>query len=110
MNEIAQLRIDLQWLAKRYKIIEDAFLLQEEQNKELINALQEWSESVSTQFEFMFKEFASVDIKVHKQNKSFRYFKESLKDKFKGDYEKFESLFLKIQGSNKKRREYKPYS
>lgn len=97
MDKLTELQNDILYLAKRYKIIEDAFLLQEKNNAELVDALQGWTQSVSTQFEFMFKEFASLHNQLHKHKKSYNYFRESLKEKFKTDYEKFESLFLKVK-------------
>lgn len=90
MNELAQLRIDLQYLANRQKIIEDAVIRIE-------NALLEFNEATSEWSEFMTTELLRQGVRIHKNKKSFEYFRSTLSQTHKEYYEKFESLFLKVK-------------
>ena len=91
MNDIDQLKVDLIYLAKRQKVIEDSVI-------NLEDALLAYAKEISEWSEFLTKELLKQGIQVNKYKKSHGYFRESLKEKFKADYEKFEILFSAIKG------------
>lgn len=90
MSELKQLRTDLQFLAERQKIVEDAVTRIED-------ALLLYNELANESFKFMFCEYFKVYSDLRKHIKSDRYLREALKETHKQNYEKFESLFLKIK-------------
>lgn len=89
MSELEQLHTDLIYLAKRQKIIEDAVIRTEDALITLNKDISQWTEFMSTEF---FKQ----GITIHKNKKTFTWFRSSLKETHKQNYEKFESLFRKI--------------
>lgn len=87
-DSLKQLRIDLMYLARRQKALEDAIC--------------EWTE-------FMTRELLRQGIKLEKYKTTNNYFKQSLKEKFKQDYDKFESIFSgikKLFGEHKRKYKY----
>ena len=93
MTEIEQLRYDLIYLAKRQRVIEDAVIRMEDY---LIETA-EWTSFITT-------ELLKQGIVIHKNKKSFVWFRSSLKETHRQTYEKFESLFKKIDILYKKRK------
>lgn len=93
VDTLEQLKIDLLYLAKRQKVIEDAVI-------NLEDALLDFNKKISEWSEFMVAELLKQGIQIHKYKRSHDYFKESLKDKFKADFEKFETLFGAIKPNN----------
>jgi len=89
-DELGQLKVDIIWLAKRQKIIEDAVIHLEDTLLEFNKAIAEWSE-------FMTTELLKQGIQIHKHKISDKYFRNSLKETHKRHYEEFESILLKIK-------------
>ena len=98
MTELEQLRYDLIYLAKRQLIIEDAVIRAED-------CLVETAEWTS----FITAELLKQGITIHKNKKSFVWFRSSLKETHRQTYEKFETLFKKIDILYKKRKGYDKY-
>ena len=91
MTELEQLRIDLQHLAQRQKVIEDAIINLEDGLVDFFDSTREWSEYLS---KLVFKQEGTI----FKNKKAFEWFKSSLSETHKQTFEKFESLFAIIKG------------
>ena len=101
-DELTQLKVDILWLAQRQKVMEDAVIQIEDALLEFNKAISEWSESLT-------KEMLKQGVTIHKNKRSFEYFKSTLSETHKQYYEKFESLFSTIHTylDKKKQRSYK---
>jgi len=97
-DSIKQLRVDLIYLAKRYKIIEDAFIKLEDETVAIVAALFDWEKGLNEWTDFITTELLKQGISGYKDEKALEKFKGSLRYKFKADYDKFESLFSKVEG------------
>ncbi len=93
---IKQLQTDLIYLAKRSKILEGAIIRLEDALLAYAKESSEWSEFLNKE---MFRQFCII----HKNKKSFVWFRSSLKETHRQTYEKFESLFHKIDLLYKKK-------
>jgi len=80
---------DLIYLAKRQKIIETAVINIEDALLAFGKDISEWTEFVNTE---LFKQ----GITIHKNKKSFEYFRSSLRETHKQNYEKMESLHSRV--------------
>lgn len=104
-NDIEQLQIDLLWLAKRQKVIEDAVIKIEDEVTKTADFLIARNKADDEWSEFITYQTLLRHVELHKHKKSDIYFKESLKGHWKENFEKFESLFQKINqlcGTKKK--------
>lgn len=90
MDKLLQLQTDITYLAKRHKIIEDGVI-------RLEDALLAYAEEVNEWSEFLTKEMLRQGVSIHKNKRSFEYFRSTLNQTHKQNYEKFESVFLKIK-------------
>lgn len=89
MSELDQVYKDLIYLAKRQRIIEDAVIGIETALVKLEKDISEWTE-------FMNTELFRQGITIHKNKKSFEYFRSTLRETHKQNYEKMESLYKRV--------------
>lgn len=89
MSELDQVHRDLIYLAKRQRIIESAVI-------NIENALFAFSKDIGEWTEFMNTELFRQGITIHKNKKSFEYFRSTLRETHKQNYEKMESILARV--------------
>ena len=88
-DTIEQLRADLMYLARRQRVIEDAVISIEDGLLAFLKETKEWQEFISME---IFRQYCII----HKNKKSFEYFRSTLRETHKQNYEKMESLLTRV--------------
>ena len=102
MDKQTELQNDLLYLAKRQRIIEDAVINIEDGLLAFLKETKEWQEFISMEI------FRQSSI-IHKNKKSFEYFRSTLRETHKQNYEKMESLHTRVNSLFDKKKKVGKY-